>query len=74
MVLRILSSEISEIAALPNHQKKVSLQKSRNDLKSVRPMVWITEIPWHEMNVNNELTNKTTNPWARELLFLLVDN
>jgi len=30
-------------------------------------MVWINEIPWHEMNVNDELTNQTINPWAQEL-------
>jgi hypothetical protein len=30
-------------------------------------MVWINEIPWHEMNVDDELTLRTANPWAREL-------
>lgn len=29
-------------------------------------MVWINEIPWHEMNVNDALTLRTTDPWARE--------
>jgi len=29
-------------------------------------MVWINEIPWHEMNVEGELTLRTRNPWARE--------
>jgi hypothetical protein len=66
-VLRRLGSEVSRIAALPIHKEKARLWTSLNDLKSVRPMVWINEIPWHEMNVNNELTIETTNPWAREL-------
>jgi hypothetical protein len=30
-------------------------------------MVWINEIPWHEMNVDDELTLRTVHPWAREL-------
>jgi len=30
-------------------------------------MVWINEIPWHEMNVNEELTLRCKDPWAREL-------
>ena len=30
-------------------------------------MVWINEIPWHEMNVDDELTLRTAHPWAREL-------
>ncbi len=29
-------------------------------------MVWINEIPWHEMNVNDELILRTEHPWARE--------
>ena len=66
-VLRKLASEISKIASLPVHREKVRLWTLLNDLKSVRPMVWINEIPWHEMNVNDELTIRTTNPWAQEL-------
>jgi len=66
-VLRKLGLEIAKISALPVHKEKARLWTSLNDLKSVRPMVWINEIPWHEMNVNDELTIQTTNPWAREL-------
>jgi len=66
-VLRKLGEDISKISALPIHREKAQLWTSLNDLKSIRPMVWINEIPWHEMNVSNELTLKTTNPWAREL-------
>jgi hypothetical protein len=28
-------------------------------------MIWINEIPWHEMNVDDELTLQTTSPWAQ---------
>ena len=66
-VLRNLGSEISRIAALPVHKEKARLWTALNDMKSVRPMVWINEIPWHEMDVNGELTLQTINPWAREL-------
>jgi hypothetical protein len=66
-VLRKLGREISRIASLPLHREKTHLWTSLNDLKSERPMVWINEIPWHEMNVNDELTNQTINPWAQEL-------
>ena len=34
-------------------------------------MVWITEIPWHEMNVGDELTLLTAHPWAREMEMFL---
>ncbi len=36
-----------------------------NDLESVRPMLWINEIPWHEMNYDDELTLRCKNVWAR---------
>jgi hypothetical protein len=66
-VLRSLGEKIAQISSLPNHKEKACLWASLNDLKSVRPMVWINEIPWHEMNVNDELTLRTNNLWAREL-------
>ncbi len=65
-ILRRLGQEFAGIAALPVHKEKARLWTRLNDLKSERPMVWINEIPWHEMNVNDELTIRTTNPWARE--------
>jgi len=65
--LRSLGSRLADIAALPVHKEKAALWRKLNDLESVRPMVWINEIPWHEMNVNDELTVRTTHPWAQEL-------
>ena len=66
-ILRRLGEETAKIAALPIHQKKAELWRKMNDLDSVRPMVYINEIPWHEMNVDDELTLKCENKWARDL-------
>ena len=66
-VLRRLAERQAEIAALPIHNEKANLWQKLNDLEMIRPMVWINEIPWHEMNVNDELTLLTANPWAREI-------
>jgi hypothetical protein len=66
-VLRRLGAAIADIAALPVHREKAGLWRKLNDLESARPMVWINEIPWHEMNVDDELTLGTAHPWAREL-------
>ena len=65
-VLRRLVAELARIAALPTHREKAELWRRLNDLESVRPLVWINEIPWHEMNVDDELTPRTRHPWARE--------
>ncbi len=65
-VLRRLAAEVAEIAALPVHQEKARLWQKLNDLESERPMVWINEIRWHEMDVDGELTLRTEHPWARD--------
>ena len=65
-VLRRLAGELAEIAALPVHAETATLWRDLNDLQSRRPMVWINEVPWHEMNVDDELTLGTEHPWARE--------
>ena len=65
-VLREQASRLAEVAALPVHAKKAELWQRLNDLDSVRPMVWINEICWNEMNVDGELTLETEHPWARD--------
>ncbi|MFA6243602.1 MAG: hypothetical protein WC655_21855 [Candidatus Hydrogenedentales bacterium] len=65
-VLRGLAEEVAQVAALPDHKEKAQLWTRLNDLESRRPMVWINEICWNEMNVFDELTLKTTHPWAQD--------
>lgn len=66
-ILRKLGDTLADIAKLPVHKEKAELWRHLNDLHSIRPMVWINEIPWHEMNVEDELTLQTKHPWAQEL-------
>ena len=65
-ILRKLAEETADIAALPVHKEKAELWRRLNDRDSVRPMVWVTEIPWHEMNFNDELTLRCEHEFARE--------
>jgi hypothetical protein len=65
-ILRRLAGELARIAALPVHKEKALLWQKLNDRQSVRPMVWINEVCWHEMNINDELTLRAEHPWARE--------
>jgi len=64
-VLRMLAEEWASITDLPVFKEKARLWQQLNDLESERPMVWINEIPWHEMNFNNELSLHCKDPWAR---------
>jgi hypothetical protein len=65
--LRELGKRVAEIASLPVNRDKKELWKSLNSLKPVRPMVNIDQIPWHEMNVDDELTVTCTDPFLRYL-------
>jgi hypothetical protein len=64
-VLRMLAEEWAGIADLPLHKENARLWQRLNDLESERPMVWINEIPWHEMSFNGELSLYCNDPWAR---------
>ena len=65
-ILKELAGQIAEIASLDIHKKNADLWTKLNQLESVRPMVWINEICWNEMNVDDELSIQTTHPWARD--------
>ncbi len=65
-VLKGLISDYAAQASMPVHREKARLWQKLNDLESERPMVWINEIPWHEMNVNDELTLQCEGAWARD--------
>ena len=66
-VLRSLGRELAEAADSVDHEEKAELWTRLNDLDSVRPMVLIMEVPWCEMDVDGELTPRTTDPWAQGL-------
>ena len=66
-VLRALAGQLAEIAALDVHAEKAAMWARVNKLQNERPMVWMNEIPWHEMNVDDELTIRCTDPWLRTL-------
>lgn len=65
--LRTLAQEYAEIANLPVQRKKMELWKSFNRLDQTRPMVTITQIPWHELNYDGSLTCVCTDPFLKEL-------
>lgn len=64
-ILRTLASQIHEIAQLPVQKEKAELWRRMNDRDPVRPMVWINEEPWQEMNVDDELTPRCEDQRCR---------
>jgi hypothetical protein len=66
-ILRRLGNTLKAYAEKDAASEKALLWTALNDLESKRPMVWMNEIPWHEMNVDDELTLVCTHPWAKNL-------
>jgi len=64
-ILRRLAEQQARAAALPVQREKAELWRRLNQKDPVRPMVWINEICWNEMNVDDELTLRCEHPWAR---------
>ncbi|MCP4451950.1 MAG: hypothetical protein GY809_10840, partial [Planctomycetes bacterium] len=70
-VLRPLGERKMAIALLPAQQENIRQWTALNDLTPERPMAWINEICWHEMNVSEELTLQCDGAWAREQELIL---
>lgn len=65
-VLRGLAEQLGPIAAQPVQQERARLWQRMNDRRSARPMVWITEVPWHEI-ASEELALKCRADWTRKI-------
>jgi hypothetical protein len=65
--LRRLGEKKARIASLDIHKEKASLWKNLNDKNPARPLILLDEVPWHEMNVNNELTCLCENDWTKAI-------
>lgn len=64
-IIRELAAKKADIAALPAQEEKRALWRKLNALKPERPMVAIDQVCWNEMNVDNELTLRCTDPELR---------
>ena len=73
-IVRELARRYMELANDEKQQKMNRRFRDTNDLKLVRPPVLIDEIPWYQMNINDELTCLCENPDARHLEEILRKN
>jgi hypothetical protein len=73
-ILRKLAHDYFEIANSDKNKDNIKLHKSVNDLKQIRPVVLIDELPWNEMNINDELTLRCTDTYLRSIEWFLRTN
>ena len=72
-ILRSLASRLADIASLPVQKEKAQMWERLNKLEPVKPMVWINEVPWHEMNVDEELTLQCRDEFCRKVEQYLLE-
>lgn len=68
-VIRRLASIYVEMAQSDENNRHVSMHRAVNDLRGERPIVLISEIPWHEMDITGELALQCRDERLRCLEF-----
>ena len=66
-VLRELAQAYAEIAASAVNADRRERWRRLNDLEDCRPLIWMNEICWNEMNVDDELTLRTESEVCRRV-------
>ncbi len=68
-ILRELAKRKFEIGSLPVHKEKSELWRRLNRLEPTRPLVWINEIPWHELKAAfpEELEPRCADPFLKNV-------
>lgn len=66
-ILRALAGEIAEIAHLDTQKERARLHRAVNSLRMERPIVFLDELPWNQLNDNGELTLKCQDEFLRSI-------
>ena len=66
-ILRSLGERVAELAALPIQDEKKKLWTANNDLKPVRPMVYIDQLPWFEFDRTDEMKRECEDPFLHTI-------
>lgn len=66
-LLRELAKQYREIAEHPANAERIQRSRLTHSLKPTRPLVWVDEVPWHEMNVDDELTLRCEDERAKQM-------
>lgn len=65
-VLRKLAAEYFLLSQQDRFRENRKLHRAVNDLKQIRPVVLLDELPWTEMNIGDELTLRCEDAILRE--------
>ena len=62
-IIRKLAKEYAQITGNEVNKERHYRAKGINDLIPARPVVWLHEIPWHEMDIDGKLLNRCQDPF-----------
>ena len=66
-IIRELAERYKRLAEDPKCMERVQRIRKTNSLIPVRPIVWIDELPWHELNIDGALELHCEMQFAREM-------
>jgi hypothetical protein len=67
LVLRKLAERYAEIAALPVQEERKRMWRRLNDLEPERPLIWVNEVCWNEMDHDGNLRLLCSNEVCRRI-------
>ncbi len=67
-ILRPLAEQLATLAALPVQQERRRNWRAVNDLtRGAKPMLFVSQEPWHELNADGSLDVHCRDCWLREV-------
>jgi hypothetical protein len=66
-LLRDLGARVAEIGSLPIQDQRKKQWQQLNDLTATKPMVWLNDICWNEMDIDGTLTLQTTSRFSQSI-------
>lgn len=73
-IIRELAKKYMELAHLPVNDEREMRIRRNNALIPGRPIVWIHEVPWHEMDIDGQLQLHCEDPFARKMEWFFREN
>ena len=64
-ILRKLAEKKAEAASKAVNKERIEMWRKLNQLERVKPMLWMNEIPWHELGIDED-TLECSSPFGRE--------
>jgi len=74
LILQELAKKYMELANNPVNLERKQRGMDINDLTPRRPMVWLHELPWHELNIDGKMDMLCTHPSAKRMEWFFRTN